>query len=127
VSIQDSIVRRKDHVEIDGRRFIHDPSFYIGHYSEIESILDIEEHELYKTKEKDSSSNSFSSSTQETDFQIEKPDLMDPDMVADLLWKQGNLDNPKSDEVSLNLFPNLPEYAIPIDEIPGFAKEKRMI
>ena len=39
-------------------------------------------------------------------------------------WKQGNLNNPKSDEVSLNSFPNLPEDAIIIDEIPGFAKGK---
>jgi hypothetical protein len=45
-------------------------------------------------------------------------------MVPDLLWKQGNLYNPKSDEVSLNLSPNLPEHAILIDEIPGFAKGK---
>jgi len=49
---------------------------------------------------------------------------MDPDMVPDLLWKQENLYNPKSDEVSLNLFPNLLEDAILIDEIPGFAKGK---
>ena len=50
---------------------------------------------------------------------------MDPDIVPpDLLWKQGNLYNPKSDEVSLNLFPNIPKDAIPIDEIPGFAKGK---
>jgi len=49
---------------------------------------------------------------------------MDPDMVPDLFWKQGNLYNPKSDQVGLNLFPNLPENVVLIDEIPGFAKEK---
>jgi hypothetical protein len=49
---------------------------------------------------------------------------MNANMVTDLLWKQGNLYNPQSDEVSLNLFPNLPEDAILIDEIPGFSKEK---
>ena len=64
------------------------------------------------------------SSSRETLFQMEKAHLMDPDIVPDLLWKQGNLYNPKSDEVSLNLFPNLPEDAILIDEIPGFAKGK---
>jgi hypothetical protein len=46
---------------------------------------------------------------------------MNADMVPDLLWKKGNLYNPKSDEVSLNLFPNLPEDAILIEEIPGLS------
>jgi hypothetical protein len=110
-------------IEIDERRFIHDPSFYIGHYSEIESILEIEKPELYERRDKDSTSNSLPSSS-ETLFQIEKSHLMDPDMIPDLFWKQGNLCNPKSDEISLNLFPNLPEDAILIDEIPGFAKGK---
>jgi len=98
-------------IEIDGRRFIHDPSLYIGHYSEIESILEIEEPELYERKDRDTISNSLPSSL-ETLFQIERAHLLDPDMVPDLLWKQGNLYNPKSDEDSLNLFPNLPEDAI---------------
>jgi len=49
---------------------------------------------------------------------------MDPDIVPDFLWKQGNLYNPKSDEISANLFPNLPEDAFLIDEIPGFSKGK---
>ena len=110
-------------IELDGRGFIHDPSFYSGHYSEVESILEIEEPELYERKDKDSTSSSLlSSSSSETLFQIERAHLMDPDMVPDLLWKQGNLYSPKSDEVVLNLFPNLPEDAILIDEIPGFAK-----
>jgi hypothetical protein len=47
---------------------------------------------------------------------------MDPDMVPDLLWKQGNLCNPKPDEDNLNLFPNLLEDAILTDEISGFPK-----
>ena len=37
-------------IEIDGRRFIHDPTLYIGHYSEIESILEIEEPEHMRGK-----------------------------------------------------------------------------
>jgi hypothetical protein len=37
---------------------------------------------------------------------------MDPDMVPDLLWKPGNLYNSKSDEVYLNLLPNLPEVLL---------------
>ena len=82
-------------IEIDRHRFIHDPSFCIGHYFEIESILEIEEPESYKRKDKDSTSNSLSSSSQETLFQIEKAHLMDPDMVPDLLWKPGNVYNPK--------------------------------
>jgi len=45
-------------------------------------------------------------------------------MVRDLIWKQENFYNPKSDKVSLNLFPNLPEDDILIDEIPAFAKGK---
>ena len=49
---------------------------------------------------------------------------MDPDMVPDLLWKQETYR--ESDEVSLNLFPNLPENAILIDEIPGFAQGKHI-
>jgi len=65
--------------------FLH---FNIGHYSEIESILEIEEPELYERKDKDSTSNSLSSFLQETLFQIEKARSMDPDMVPDLLWKQ---------------------------------------
>jgi hypothetical protein len=68
----------------------------------------IKKPELYERKDKYSTSNSLSSSSQ-TLFQIERAHLMDPDMVPDLLWKQGNLYNPKSDEVSLNLLPNLPE------------------
>ena len=90
----------------------------------IESILEIEEPESYERKDKDSTSNSLRSSSQETLFQIEKAHLMDPDMVPDLFWKQGNLYNPKSDQVGLNLFPNLPENVVLIDEIPGFAKGK---
>jgi len=31
---------------------------------------------------------------------------MDPDMIPDLLWKQGNLYNPKLDKVRLNSSPN---------------------
>jgi hypothetical protein len=110
-------------IEIDGRRFIHDPSLYIGRYSEIESILEIEEPELYEGKDKNSIPNSLLSSSK-TLFQIERAHLMDPDMVSDLLWKQGNLYNPKSDEVSLNLFPNLLKDSILIDEIPGFSNGK---
>jgi hypothetical protein len=34
------------------------------------------------------------SSSRETLFQMEKAHLMDPDIVPDLLWKQGNLCNP---------------------------------
>ena len=49
---------------------------------------------------------------------------MEPDMVLGLLWKQGNLCNPNSDEVGLNLFPDQLKDAILIDEIPGFAKGK---
>jgi hypothetical protein len=49
---------------------------------------------------------------------------MDPDMVPDLLWKPRNLYNSTSDEVYLNLLPNLPEDAIVIDEIPGFSERK---
>ena len=49
---------------------------------------------------------------------------MDPDMVRDLQGKQGNLYRLKSDEARLNLFPNLPEDAIVIDDITGFAKGK---
>ena len=49
---------------------------------------------------------------------------MYPAMVPNLLWKQGNLYNPKSDEINVNPFPNLPEDAILIDEIPGFCKRK---
>ena len=79
----------------------------------IESILEIEEPESYERKDKDSTSNSLRSSSQETLFQIEKAQLMDPDMILDLLWKQGNL--PKSNEIGLNLLPNLPENAIVID------------
>jgi hypothetical protein len=109
-------------IKIDGSRFIHDFLLYIGHYSGIESILEIEEPELYERKDKDSISNSLSSS--ETLLQIERAHLMDPDMVPDFLWKQGNLYNPKSDEISANLFPNLPEDVILIDEIPGFSKGK---
>ena len=110
-------------IELGGRRFIHDPSFYIGHYSEIDRNFEREEPELYNRKDKSSTSNSLSSS-QETLLQIEKAHLMDPGMVPDLLWKQGNLYNPQSDEVSLILFPNLPEDAILIDEIPGFTQGK---
>jgi len=109
---------------IDGRRFIHDPSLYIGHYSEIESILEIQEPGLYKRKDKDFISNSLLSSSSETLFQMERAHWMDPDMVPALLWKPGNLYNPKSDEVSLNVLPNLPEDAILIDEIPRFGKGK---
>jgi len=47
-------------IEIDGRRFIHDTSFYIGQYFVIESILEIEEPELYEREDKDSTSNSLS-------------------------------------------------------------------
>jgi hypothetical protein len=77
-------------IEIDGPRFIHYPPFYIGLYSEIESILEIEEPKLYERKDQDSTSTSLSSSSLETLFQIERAHLMDPDMVPDLLWKQGN-------------------------------------
>jgi len=49
---------------------------------------------------------------------------MDLAMVPDLLWKQGNLYNPKSDEVPLILCPNVMKDTIVIDEIPGFAKGK---
>jgi hypothetical protein len=49
---------------------------------------------------------------------------MDPDMVPDFPWKQEKLNNPKSDEVSLNSFPSLPEDAILIGEILGFAQGK---
>jgi hypothetical protein len=59
-------------IEIEGRRFIHDPSFYIGQYSDIECFLEIEDLELYERKDKDSTSNSLSSSSQYTLFQIEK-------------------------------------------------------
>jgi hypothetical protein len=62
-------------IEIEGRGFIHDPSLYIGHDSEIESILEIEETELYERKDKDSISNSLLSSW-ETLFQIERAHLM---------------------------------------------------
>ena len=78
MSIQNSIVRRKDHAkefEIDGHRFIHDPSLYIGHYSEIESVLEIKEPELHERKDKHSISNSLLSSS-ETLFQIERAHLM---------------------------------------------------
>jgi hypothetical protein len=85
--------------------------------------LEIEEPELYERKDKDSISNSLLSSS-ETLFHIERAHLMDPDVVPDLFWKQRNLHNPKSDEVTLNVFPNLPEDAILIDEIPGFCKGK---
>jgi hypothetical protein len=44
--------------------------------------------------------------------------------LPDFLWKQGNLFNPKSDEVRLNSFPTLPEDANLIDETPGFAQGK---
>jgi len=86
--------------------------------------LEIEEPELHERKDKDSASNFLSSSSHETLFQSEKAHLMHPDMVPDLLWKHGNLYNSKSDEVSLNLYPNLPEDATLVDEIPGFAKGK---
>ena len=81
-------------------------SLYIGYYSEIESILEIEEPELYERKDKDCASNSLSASSQKTLFQIDQAHLTDPEMVPDLLWKQGNLYNPNSDEVGLNLFPD---------------------
>jgi hypothetical protein len=109
-------------IEIDGLRFINYLSFYTGHYSEIESTLEKEEPELCEAKDKDSTSNP--SSSQETLSPISKAHVMDPDMVPDLLWKRGNIDNPKSDQVRLNCFPNLPEDVILIDEIPGFATEK---
>ena len=32
-------------------------------------------------------------------------------MDPDILWKKGNLNNPKSDGVQANLFPNWPEDA----------------
>jgi hypothetical protein len=79
-------------IEIDGCRFIHDPALYIGHYSEIESILEKEEPELNERKDKDSNSNSLLSSSKIL-FQIERAHLMNADMVPDLLWKQGNLYN----------------------------------
>ena len=66
--------------------------------------MGIEKPKLYEGKDKDSNSHP-SWSCKETLVQIEEAHLMDPDMVPDLLWKQGNLYNPKSDEVSLNLFP----------------------
>ena len=31
----------REGIEFDGSQFTHDPLFYIGYYSEIESILDI--------------------------------------------------------------------------------------
>ena len=45
-------------------------------------------------------------------------------MVPDILWKQGNLYHPKSDEAQVNIFPNLPKNAILIHKIPGFSEEK---
>jgi hypothetical protein len=88
VSTQDFIVRRNDHVKelkSTGVDSIHDPSLYCAHYSEIESILEIEEPQLYDRKDKDSNSNSLLSSS-DTLFQIKRAHLMDADMVPDLLW-----------------------------------------
>jgi hypothetical protein len=59
-------------IEIDGRRFIDHPSFYIGHYCGIESILEKEEPEQYERKDKECTSNPLSSSSQDTLFQIER-------------------------------------------------------
>jgi hypothetical protein len=46
--------------------------------------LEIEDPELFESKDKDFISNSLSSSPQDACFQIEKAHLMDPDMVPDL-------------------------------------------